>query len=237
MKFTSQHLPLGHEEGLCEAVYLQMAAKAGLNPPEWQLISAPKGSGAVAWLALKRFDYVPGDSKAQPGRLHMHSACGLLDADFRMPSLDYTDLIKLTRTLCKAPVTGELQFKRAVFSLFAANHDDHSKNWAFLMSDTGQWEPAPFFDVTFSLHPYGEHATSFGGYGKTPPVKAVQAMAERAGYDTWPKAKQAIEEVVEVLSQFYTLSSEFDIHQSTRAAIDRVLTQLRQDNRVLLARA
>ncbi|MEF1288316.1 type II toxin-antitoxin system HipA family toxin, partial [Vibrio sp. M260118] len=58
IKFTSKNLALGHEEGLCEAVYLQMAELAKCQPPQWQLIEAPPTSGASAWLALKRFDYV-----------------------------------------------------------------------------------------------------------------------------------------------------------------------------------
>ncbi|MGO3229297.1 MAG: type II toxin-antitoxin system HipA family toxin, partial [Oceanisphaera sp.] len=138
VKFTSKNLALGHEEGLCEAVYLQMAEQAKCQPPVWQLIDAPPSSGAKAWLALKRFDYLPkeqglpadkADSEHHAGRLHMHSASGLLDADFRTPSLDYSDLIKASRQLCKSPAAGQLQFRRAIFNLFAANQDDHSKNW------------------------------------------------------------------------------------------------------------
>ena len=86
---------------MCEAVYLQMAEQAKCLPPIWQLIEAPHTSGASAWLALKRFDYVSEQadlgSQRSAGRLHMHSACGLLDADFRTPSLDYIDLIKASR--------------------------------------------------------------------------------------------------------------------------------------------
>jgi len=142
VKFTSKNLVLGHEEGLCEAVYLQMAEQAGCQTPDWQLIEAPHHSGASAWLAIKRFDYMTekaslGD-ELRSGRLHMHSACGLLDADFRSPSLDYSDLIKASRQLCKSPAAGQLQFRRAIFNLLAANQDDHSKNWAFLQADDGQ---------------------------------------------------------------------------------------------------
>ena len=52
VKFTSKNLALGHEEGLCEAVYLQMAEQAKCQPPLWQLIEAPSSSGAKAWLRL-----------------------------------------------------------------------------------------------------------------------------------------------------------------------------------------
>ena len=119
VKFTSKNLPLGHKEGLCEAVYLTMAQQCGLNPVEWQLLSAPKKSEASYWLAVKRFDWVNGSNHA--GRYHIHSMAGLLNADFRMPSLDYEDIIKASKLLCQSPEIGKLQFARAMFNLFAIN--------------------------------------------------------------------------------------------------------------------
>lgn len=110
IKFTSQNLALGHEEGLCEAVYSQMAEKAKCQPPIWQLIKAPESSRVKSWLALKRFDYihnqfVVGKQSPGAGRLHMHSACGLLDADFRTPSLDLATLLKrVVSFVCPMPL-------------------------------------------------------------------------------------------------------------------------------------
>ena len=238
VKFTSRNLPLGHEESLCEAVYLHMAEQADLQPPAWQLIPAPEQSGALAWLAVKRFDYLTAGTNARkgamPGRLHMHSACGLLDADFRTPSLDYADLIKASRQLCKAPSVGCLQFRRAVFNLFAANQDDHSKNWAFLQDDTGSWQVAPFYDVTFSPHPFNEHATAFGGHGKQPPLRTMQKLAVSAGYASWQEAQQAIQEVVEVIAGFSGLAQEQGVQQSTIAIMQKILDERRRENRGLL---
>jgi serine/threonine-protein kinase HipA len=228
VKFTSKNLALGHEEGLCEAVYLEMAELAKCQPPIWQLIEAPASSGAKAWLALKRFDYLPAQDKA--GRLHMHSACGLLDADFRSPSLDYSDLIKASRQLCKSPAAGQLQFRRAMFNLLSSNQDDHSKNWAFLQADDGQWDPAPFYDVTYSPHPFNEHATAFGGYGKAPPLKVMQKLATSAGYGSWHDAKQVIEEVAEAISQFTYLATQLEISKTTVSAIAKTLDQRKQEN-------
>lgn len=246
VKFTSAKLALGHEEGLCEAVYLHMAEQANLHPPPWQLIPAPERSGAIAWLAVKRFDYMsiepeartyrPGGNRKMPGRLHMHSACGLLDADFRMPSLDYVDLIKASRQLCKAPSVGRLQFRRAVFNLFAANQDDHSKNWSFLQDDDGTWQVAPFYDATFSPHPFNEHATAFGGYGKQPPLKTMQKMAAHAGFASWKEAQQSIHEVVDVISGFTAVARSQGIKKSTIEAIQKTLEQRREENRVLIGK-
>lgn len=232
VKFTSKNLALGHEEGLCEAVYLQMAEQAKCQPPIWQLIEAPTNSGAKAWLALKRFDYLPAHDKA--GRLHMHSACGLLDADFRSPSLDYSDLIKASRQLCKSPAAGQLQFRRAIFNLFAANQDDHSKNWGFLQGDDGSWQLAPFYDVTFSPHPFNEHATAFAGYGKAPPLKVMQKLAASAGFATWKEAQQCIQEVVDAISQFACLAELQAVSKTTVLAIEQTLAQRKQENAALL---
>lgn len=232
VKFTSTNLPLGHEEGICEAIYLHMAEQLGLNPAQFKLIDAPARSGACAWLALERFDHI--EHAHTTGKLHMHSACGLLDADFRMPVLDYEMLIKVTRHLCKSPTQAQLQFRRAIFNLFACNQDDHSKNWAFLQHDNGQWAPAPFYDVTFSPHPYREHATFFMGHGKTPPLQTMQKLAEHAAFSNWAEARQVIEQTIEVLSTFSQVARNFGLSAETTRLIAQELESTCQANQVLL---
>ena len=233
VKFTSANLPLGHEEGLCEAVYLSLAERAGLQPPRWQLLAAPGESGAKAWLAVERFDRV-WRADDVPGCVHLHSACGLLDADFRMPSLDYEDLIKASGQLCRGAKAAQLQFLRAVFNLFALNQDDHSKNWAFLQSDDGGWQPAPFYDVTFSPGRFGEHATAFGGYGKNPPLKALQKLATEAGYANWRQARQEIQRVLDALAGFSSMATEFGVSVETTRLIQQQLDHTYQQNSGLL---
>lgn len=233
VKFTSSQLLLGHEEGLCEAAYLTMAAQAGIAVPAWRLLEAPQQSGAQQWLALERFD-THALPNGEEGRFHLHSACGLLDADFRLPSLDYEDLIKASSLLCKSPRAGQMQFRRAMFNLFACNQDDHSKNWAFLQGDDGQWQLAPFYDVTFSPSPYGEHATAFGGFGKQPSLKAIQQLASHANYANWAQAQAVIAEVVEGISHFANVARELGVAKETIAVIIRQLDQVYQDNKVLI---
>src|SRR5699024_6345626 len=73
VKFTSADLPLGHEEGRCEAVYLRLAAKAGLQVPNWRLLPVEGGNAPTspgAWLALERFDRVANSTSAL-GRRHL----------------------------------------------------------------------------------------------------------------------------------------------------------------------
>ncbi len=231
VKFTSASLPLGHEESLCEAAYLTLASEAGIETPEWRLIPAPtRGrSSAIASLAVKRFDCTPGG-----GRLHMHSLCGLLDADYRTPSMDYEDLIKASQVLCASPAVGQSQFVRAAFNLFAVNQDDHTRNWAFLQDDGGRWRPSPCYDVTFSPSPHGEHSTAFLGHGAAPPLKAMQQLAGQANYASWARAREVIEEVVDVIQRWPSVAARLDVGAGTRRLIMARLERVRVANRSLV---
>lgn len=229
VKFTSQNLPLSHEEGRCEAVWLTLAKQAGIDTQEWTLLPAtPKGD--AHWLALKRFDRVLLPNGGL-GHYHLHSACALLNADFREPSLDYADLIKAGSMLCKSPYTGQQLFRRALFNLLAVNQDDHSKNWAFRQDDQGQWTLAPFYDVTFSPHPFGEHATSFNGYGKQPPLKAIQQLATTANFASWTQAKEVVEAIMESLTHFRQIAKELGVKRDTIGLIEKRLNLAWRENK------
>ena len=154
--------------------------------------------------------------------------------DFRTPSLDYADLIKASRQLCQSPAVGQLQFRRALFNLFACNQDDHSKNWAFLQDDAGQWKPAPFYDVTFSPHPFAEHATAYAGYGKQPPLKAIQQLATHAGFASWKQAQPHVQEIVDVIDTFPAVAKDLGVEPSTIKLITQRLNEAWQENKGLL---
>lgn len=233
VKFTSSQLSLGHEEGMCEAAYLTLADMANIEVPEWTLLDAPPRSGARKWLALKRFDVVKNTSGLE-GRLHLHSACGLLDTDYRMPSLDYEDLIKASSLLCKSPAAGQIMFKRMIFNLFSLNQDDHSKNWAFLQGDKGKWQLAPFYDITFSPSPYNEHATAYSGYGKEPSLKIIQKLATQANFSSWKDAQVVIQEVVEAINSFNIVAKNLDIKSNTTTLICKQLEIVYKRNKKLL---
>ncbi|PCH94503.1 MAG: phosphatidylinositol kinase [Gammaproteobacteria bacterium] len=235
VKFTSSQLALGHEEGLCEASYLSMAKLAGIDVPQWKLLDAPKNSGATKWLALKRFDTTLNEN-GKEGRLHLHSACGLLDADYKMPSLDYEELIKASSLLCKSPAAGQKMFRRMIFNLFSLNQDDHSKNWAFLQNDKGEWHLAPFYDITFSPSPYNEHATAFAGFGKAPNLKAMQKLAIQANFSSWQQAQVVIEEVVAAISCFNATASQLGVKPESIKLISKQLEVIYKENKILLTR-
>ena len=127
-----------------------------------------------------------------------------------------------------------MQFRRAIFNLLASNQDDHSKNWAFLQDDQGRWSPAPFYDVTFSPHPFAEHATSYVGFGKQPPLKSIQKLAASAGYSNWKQAQLAVQEIAEVLSGFAQQARQQGVSSSTTKLMSETLEQRLSENKHLM---
>lgn len=162
----------GRDSGAIEYVYAQLAKSAGVEMAKTHLFPSKTGAG---FFATQRFD------RRNNERLHMHTACGLLHADFRVPSLDYQDLIKATYALTKDTREVEKMFRLAVFNVLAHNRDDHSKNFAFLMDEIGDWKCAPAYDLTFSFGPQGEQSTMVMGEGKTPNTEHLVALGKVAG--------------------------------------------------------
>jgi len=153
-----------------------------------------------------------------------------------MPSLDYEELIKASSILCKSPAEGQKMFRRMIFNLFSLNQDDHSKNWAFLQNDEGEWHLAPFYDITFSPSPYNEHATAFAGFGKKPNLKTMQNLAIQANFSSWQQAQNVMEEVIEAISYFKVIASQLDVKSETIKLISKQLEIIHKENKVLLTR-
>ena len=150
--------------------------------------------------------------------------------------MDYEDLIKASSLLCKSPAAGQAQFRRAVFNLLALNQDDHTKNWAFLQDDRGNWRPAPFYDVTFSPSPHGEHSTSFAGFGKAPPLKAMQRLARQANFADWQEAQQVIQDVVDAISHWRETAADLGVSKATQQLIGKQLDSTYRQNQGLLGK-
>lgn len=145
------------ESGQMEYDYFQCAKACGILVPETRLFPSNQTTG---FFGIERFDRCRGN------RIHMVTVAGLLEADFRVPSLDYKDLIKLTKIITNDVDTYEM-YKRMCFNVFSHNLDDHAKNFSFLyLNDKKCWRLSPAYDLTYSNTYYGEHSTSVNGKGK-----------------------------------------------------------------------
>jgi len=162
-----------------EMAYAQMAIDAGIEMPETRLLS---DDNQQQYFAIRRFDIVENQ------RLHIHTASGLFYANISIPSLDYKDLIQLTRILTRDQREVIKLFRLAVFNVLSHNRDDHARQFSFSMDRTGLWKLAPAYDLTWSTGPGGEHSTSVLGHGKN------------IDLDTWIKlGREADIEKIDVL--------------------------------------
>ena len=177
VKFPSSSDP--KNIGEIEYSYSLLAKKAGIDMPETKLFEG-------RFFGTKRFDIINNQ------RVHVHSAAGLLNADFRLPSLDYTELIKATRAITRNEKEVEKMFRLMVFNVLIGNKDDHAKNFSFIFSHN-QWECSPAYDLLPSNGINGEHITSIAGNGK-PKKEDIFSVAQQTSI-TEKKAKEIYEEV------------------------------------------
>lgn len=203
----------GYDAGAIEYIYALMAKEAGVLMPEVHLFPSKKGAG---YFAVKRFD------REDEKRLHMHTASGLLHSDFRIPSLDYEDLLNLTGALTRDVREVEKMYRLAVFNVLSHNRDDHAKNFSFLMNDQGEWRLTPAYDLTFSSGPNGEQSTMVMGEGKHPTINHLRKLGQDAKL-----SQKFIEEVIDqtkkALSRWIELSKVYQVQNSNIELISTIL--------------
>ena len=204
----------GKDAGAIEYVYSIMAKNAGLKMTDTHLFPSGREAG---FFATRRFD------REGENRLHVHTACGLINADFRTPSLDYEDLLALTEFITKDMREVEKMFRLAVFNVLAHNRDDHSKNFSFLMNAKGNWLLSPAYDLTFSSGSNGEQSTMVLGEGKNPGIEHLTKLGEKAKIN-----KKSVSEIIlqtrESLSQWENLAKDYGV---SKAKTDEISSKLK----------
>ncbi len=164
--------------GKMEYDYSLCAKACGMVMTEIRLFSSDICPG---YFGTKRFDRRI--EKNEIKRAHMLTAAALLELDFNQPSLDYHELMKLTKILtrdCTEDV--ENMYRRMCFNVFAHNRDDHSKNFTYIYNEKDDmWRLSPAYDLTYSNTYYSEHTTTVDGNGKNPGKKELVAVGVQAG--------------------------------------------------------
>jgi len=200
------------ETGLIEYAYGRMATDAGLEMPQTTLLHGRERS----YFATRRFD------RMGERRVHMHSVAGLVHSDFRLPSLDYDDLLSLTLHLTRDVNEQRKMYRLACFNLLAHNRDDHTKNFSYLMDEKGRWRVSPVYDVTFSYGPGGEHSTTYLGEGKMPTREHLTKLGEKHRIKDHA---DIIAQVHDAVNRWDSIAKETGISAKTRKEIGRILEQ------------
>lgn len=123
--------------GVMEYVYHLMARDAGIIMSGCELLR--ERNSDRAHFMTKRFDRINNQ------KYHVLSLCGMAHADFRKPgAFSYEELLAVCRQLGLSNKEQEQIYRRMVFNVVARNHDDHTKNWSFMVDDNFKWT---FFGV------------------------------------------------------------------------------------------
>jgi serine/threonine-protein kinase HipA len=167
--------------GEIEYNYSLLAKECGIRMAETRLFDN-------RYFGVERFDRTP------QGKIHTISAAGLLNANYRIPSLDYSLLLKLTLNLTRDMEQVTQMFRLMVFNILISNRDDHAKNFSFQWID-GAWKLSPAYDLLPSSGFNGYHTTTINGKGE-PALADTIAVATEIGLSK-QSATQIIQELTE----------------------------------------
>ena len=137
----------GQDYGRIEYAYSLMAKTAGIVMSDCRLYE----ENGRAHFMTRRFDRV-GNAK-----VHMQSLAAMVHMSHEQRRTHAYESLFLTINKLGLGSTAMTQaFLRMAFNVAAKNHDDHTKNFGFLLPEGGEWALAPAFDVTFAYNPKGE---------------------------------------------------------------------------------
>lgn len=109
---------------------------------------------------IERFDRIHTGS-TDIEKVHYVSWCGITHSDRDTTgAYSYEQLVLTVRKLGLGEDSVKEVFKRAVFNIVGRNHDDHTKNFGFLIAKDGRWSLSPAFDMTYSYDPAGKWTKS-----------------------------------------------------------------------------
>ncbi|WP_317889774.1 type II toxin-antitoxin system HipA family toxin [Spongiibacter pelagi] len=202
--------PLGF--GRMEYAYYKMATAAGISMSHCELLE----DGNLAHFMTKRFDRI-GNSK-----LHYQSLCAMDHADYKQPGMySYEQLFQVMRQLKMSRPAALEMYRRMVFNIVARNHDDHTKNFGFIMGNDGVWRLAPAFDVAYSYRPdsrwVNSHQLSLNGKRDNFTLEDLMAPAATFKKD----AKAIIDEVMESVAKWAHFARDAGVDQAFTGEIGK----------------
>lgn len=214
---------LGMEENdaysreVVEYVYYRMAQSAGIDMMPSKLIEGMH-------FATLRFDRQHGTKQ------HVLTASGMAGWNFTDPKVSsYENLFSLAVHLKLQHSDIEQLFRRMVFNLVFANHDDHLKNHSFIYNpSTNKWALAPAYDLTYSLNPllaYKRHSRALSINGKRTDI-TLKDVLKIADLFTIKNATNIINQVLQVTTTWHHHANEQKVPQHIAENISKYFLML-----------
>lgn len=198
--------PLGF--GAMEFVYSIMAKACGIEMMPCQLL--PEGDRQH--FITQRFDRL-GNNK-----IHVQTLNGLAHIDYKKPGMfSYAEIFNIARELKLSANDAEQLLRRMTFNIIARNHDDHSKNIAFILRDK-TWFLGPAYDLAYSYKPgskwVNSHWMSLNGKRDNFTRDDFYILQKLSPIFSRQKIDKVIDETIEQVSKWELLAKEFDVQPS-----------------------
>ncbi len=215
--------PLGY--GAMEFVYHLMANKCGVDMMPCSLLH----EGNRRHFITQRFDRI------KNSKVHVQTLNGLAHIDYKKPgSFSYAELFGIARQLKLSAVDAEQLFKRMTFNIIARNHDDHSKNFAFMLKQDrlkkDKWSLAPAYDLAYSYKPgskwVNSHWMSLNGKRDNFTRSDFYSLEKLSPIFNKRKIDDIIDTTIEHVSTWRQLAEEWDV---PKTLIDEIQENLRLD--------
>ncbi len=197
---------LGESAGLgkIEYAYYKLAREAGIEMSDCHL---HEENGRFHFMT-KRFDRTDKGEK-----IHMQTLGALAGIDYRIQKASsYETLFRVMKMLQLSYNQFEQQYRRALFNIIARNHDDHVKNFSFLMNKEGKWQISPAYDITYQYKDGGTwtnvHQSSINGKFDNFTKEDLLSLGKAFGIK---KANYILEEIITAVSQWPKIAKEINI--------------------------
>jgi serine/threonine-protein kinase HipA len=203
--------------GYCriEHAYYEMARDCGIDMTECRLLEM----GNKAHFMTRRFDRVKGE------KVHMQTLCAMAHYDFTAPwRYSYGDMMTIVRRLRIPYPDQEQVFRRMAFNVIMMNHDDHTKNFSFLMGKDGKWILSPAYDITYVYDPnnYMNHGHQMSINGKIENITRKDLM-DFAHRENIRNAGNIIDAITSIAGEWKHYARSSGVPKSTIEKIERVL--------------
>ena len=203
--------------GKIEFAYYKLAKAAGIEISE----SCLYGENNRFHFLTKRFDRTENGEK-----LHMQTFGALAGIDYKIQrASSYETLFRVMKMLQLSYNQFEQQYRRALFNVIARNHDDHVKNFSFLMNKEGKWQISPAYDIIYQYKDGGTwtnvHQSSINGKFDKFTKEDLLNLGKTFGIK---KASRILEEVIEAVGLWTKIATEIDIPKDD---IERINKNLR----------
>jgi serine/threonine-protein kinase HipA len=200
------------DSGPVEYAYSLMAKAATIKMTETKLFKSQEDQ----FFGIKRFD------RKGNRRFHVHTFGNLIHSNFRIPSCDYEQFLKVIKILTGNHQDVKRGFTQMIFNVLANNRDDHVKNFAFIMADNGEWKLTPAYDLTFATGPEGEHSMTILNEGKSSKKRDIQELGKKAGLSS-TEINQSMEKVVTAVQKWSEFAQLAGVSEKRGKEINSVI--------------